>query len=169
MPLRILFNIFEVTRSTHCVTFSSPSTFKVIQELKGSNTTLKIKEYFFKQLPDTGWKIYTVVLNKKGIYKYLRNSFEKKRLYNYLAKFLLEKIKFTNNIERVDLYIDKCKNRPEINDFNQYIQTYLLGSLPFSTQLNIMHERSEHNFGIQATDLFCWGVARKYSHLECEW
>lgn len=140
-----------------------------IYELKGSQTSLKVKEYFFNQLPEDGWKIFSVILNKKRVYQYLTNSHGKKKLYNYLAKFLLERIKFSDNIKQVDLYIDKCKNSVEMKDFNQYLQTYLQGNLPISSQLNIMHEKSENNFGIQAVDLFCWGIARKYSHSDCSW
>lgn len=37
---------------------------RTIHELKGTGTTLAIKQYWYRHLPNTGWEIYTVALNK---------------------------------------------------------------------------------------------------------
>lgn len=49
-------------------------------ELKGSKTTLEIKEYFYKQMPKTGWSLFTVILNKERVYPHLKAK-EGKRGY----------------------------------------------------------------------------------------
>ena len=35
--------------------------------------------------------------------------------------------------------------------------------------LNIYHERSQENAGLQAVDLFCWGIYRKVEHGDRAW
>ncbi len=136
-------------------------------ELKGSKTTLSIKKYFLKQMPATGWQIYSVILNKNKVFKHLQTAEGKKRLYNYLAKFLLENVSFEEDIQNVDLYIDKCKNGKEIKECNTYLKAHL--ALPPSAVLNINHVTSHENPSIQAVDLFCWGIARKHHYEETEW
>ena len=41
--------------------------------------------------------------------------------------------------------------------------------LPLNIPLNIYHERSHENAGLQAVDLFCWGIFRKYENNDMEW
>ena len=65
---------------------------RVVQELKGTGTTLAVKEYFYRQIPDNGWCIYTVALNKVRVEEHLRSKHGKKKLYNFLARFLIEKV-----------------------------------------------------------------------------
>src|ERR1700722_7946419 len=43
-------------------------------ELKASKTELSIKKYFYRQLPENNWGIYSYVLHKKKVYKHLRTS-----------------------------------------------------------------------------------------------
>jgi hypothetical protein len=35
------------------------------QELKGTKTSIEVKQYFFRLCPDSGWSIYTITQNKK--------------------------------------------------------------------------------------------------------
>ena len=41
--------------------------------------------------------------------------------------------------------------------------------LPLNVPFNISHIRSHESYGIQAVDLFCWGIYRKYVHHDEEW
>lgn len=140
---------------------------RVDQELKGAKTSLSIKSYFLKQMPTEGWSLYGVILNKDRIYKHLQTPEGQKRLYNYLAKFLLENVELDESVMRVDVYIDKCKNNSEIKEFNAYIKAHL--NLSPKALLNIDHPSSHENPAIQAVDLFCWGIARKHHWEETEW
>lgn len=73
---------------------------RIIRELKGSETTYMIKDYFFRQLPSDGWGIYAVTLNKKRIKKLLTTATGKKKLYNFLARFLIEKLSSLMEFQR---------------------------------------------------------------------
>ena len=69
----------------------------------------------------------------------------------------------------VTLVVDRCKNKDEIPDFNHYLANQLEALLPLDVPLNIYHEHSHENAGLQAVDLFCWGVFRKYEHGDLDW
>ncbi len=139
------------------------------KELKGASTTSKIKEYFYNLLPKTGWNIYSVTLNKKRVEEHLKTKTGKKKLYNFLARFIIEKTQIKNSTAHVNLILDKCKNKEEIKDFNIYIENQVGAILPLNTRLNITHESSSENPCLQAVDLFCWGIARKYKDKDESW
>ena len=136
-------------------------------ELKGSKTDLKIKQYFLKHLPTTGWSLYSVVLDKEKACNNDIINEEKEMIYNYMTEYLLDHFISNQNILRLDLYIDKCKNKKEIKKFNTYIESNL--NMPSTSILNINHVTSHSNPAIQAVDLFCWGIARKHTINDSDW
>jgi len=141
-----------------------------IYELKGTNTTLEIKQYFYKHAPKSGWHIYSVTLNKKRVLERLQTKTGKKKLYNFLARFLIDKLPLpTEPLAHINLILDRCKNKEEIKDFNEYIENHLQGKLPLQTPLYISHESSQENYCLQAVDLFCWGIARHWRDKDGDW
>lgn len=142
---------------------------RVVQELKGTQTTIAVKRYFYGQCPVDGWGIYTIALNKKRVNANLQTTVGKKKLYNFLARILLQQVDLDNPGNAVTLVIDKSKNKDEIADFNNYVSNQLEALLPLDVPLNIYHERSHENTGLQAVDLFCWGVFRKYEQEDDQW
>lgn len=142
---------------------------RVVQELKGTQTTFAVKKYFYNQCPDNGWNIYTMALNKMRVNDNLQSAAGKKKLYNFLARILLQQVDLTAPGNAVTLVIDKSKNKDEIADFNEYVANQLDALLPLEVPLNIYHERSHENTGLQAVDLFCWGIFRKYEHRDYRW
>lgn len=142
---------------------------RTVAELKGTGTTLAIKRYFFRQLPADGWRIYSVTLNKLRVDEHLRTRAGKKKLYNFLARFILEKVYFSEDVKRVSLVVDRSKNKEEIKDFNQYVINQLEALLPLNARLDIDHLGSHESAGLQAVDLFCWGIARKDGLGDEEW
>lgn len=142
---------------------------RVVTELKGSETTLTVKEYFARHLPGDGWDVYSVTLNKARVEPHLQTKVGKKKLYNYLARFIIEKIPFADDLPWVNLIVDRCKNNEEIKDFNSYVENQLNALLPLNCKLTIDHLASHENAGLQAVDLFCWGIARKDAHKDTNW
>ena len=140
-----------------------------VSELKGYNTTIKIKEYFYRNLPPQGWKLYAIILNKERVYHRLRSRPGKKKLYNFLARFILEKVDMKDAGPAVNLIVDRFKNTEEIKDFNTYIVNQLEALLPLNIPLYITHELSQNNPGLQAVDLFCWGLFRRYEMGDAAW
>ncbi len=142
---------------------------RYITELKGTDTTLEIKKYFFKNIKNDDWGIYTLALNKIRVEPQLRTRTGKKKLYNFLSRFLLEKLDISNVTSNVELIVDRCKNKEEVRDFNQYLINQLEALLPLNTALNILHLTSKESSGLQTVDLFSWGIFRKYEYADTEW
>ncbi len=142
---------------------------RFVAELKGTNTTNDIKKYFFRNIKSSNWAIYTLALNKARVQTHLQTRVGKKKLYNFLARFLMDKLNLTNVKRNVELVVDRSKNKDEIKDFNQYIINQLEALLPLNTKLNIAHLTSQESSGLQAVDLFCWGIFRKYEKNDLEW
>jgi len=139
-----------------------------VPELKGTGTIISIKKYFFNKVKDIKFGIYSITLNKKMVYERLTKN--KPKVYNYVARRVLDQIPFEkNNGDRVELIIDKSMAKIEIIEFNKYIRSQLEGRLPINTPLEIYHRLSHNNSGIQAVDLFCWGIFQKYERKNCEW
>ena len=65
--------------------------------------------------------------------------------------------------------VDRCKNNLGVKEFNDYLYANLSLCLNLETKLYISHDSSEKHKGIQATDVFCYGIARKYELNDESW
>lgn len=141
---------------------------RVAFELKGTGTTLEIKKYFYKQVKNLKFGIYSMSLNKRRVYERLIK--EKSKVYNFVARKVLDCIPFDkNNNNRVEFIIDRSKSKPEIEEFNLYIRHQLEGRLSPKTPLDMYHWKSHKTPGLQAADIFCWGIFEKYERNRTEW
>ena len=141
---------------------------RIVRELKGTGTAIEIKKYFFEKVQDIKFGIYSITLNKKKVYEKLSQN--KSRVYNYIARQVLDRIPFEkNDNDRVELIIDKSMTKPEIEEFNTYIRRQLEGRLSPNTPLDMYHYLSHENGGLQAADLFCWGLFQSYERKNNEW
>lgn len=141
---------------------------RIVHELKGTGTTVEVKKYFYQQVKNIKFGIYSVTLNKKRLFEKLTR--DKERVYNFIARQVIDKIPFEKaDGIRVELILDKCKGKPEIEEFNKYIRNQLQARLNPSTPLDIYHRISHENFGLQACDLFCWGIFQKHERKNLEW
>lgn len=136
-------------------------------ELKGSGVSIEVKKYFYEQVKDIDFKLYALTLNKKRVYQSLMK--EKERIYNYIARLVLDKISFHNAEMRVNLILDKSKSKPEIAEFNSYIFREIQSKIDPKIPLGIVHALSHESLGLQAVDLFSWGIFRKYEREDVEW
>lgn len=141
---------------------------RMVEELKGTNTTFAIKKYWYTKIENKKFGIYSMTLNKRRVFERLTK--EKPRVYNWIARKVLDHIPFEkNHSERVQLIIDKSKGKPEIVEFNTYIRNQLHAKLDPKVPLDIYHMHSQETPGLQAVDLFCWGIFQKYERKNEEW
>lgn len=136
-------------------------------EIKGSKTNVAILKYFYGQCQNIDFGIYSLTLNKKRLYVYLAK--DKGRVYNYVARLVMDKIPLEKTDTRIYLIVDKSKARPEIEEFNSYITRELKGRIDPKVPVDIYHYLSHENLGLQAVDMFCWGIFRKYEKRDTEW
>ena len=140
---------------------------KRIVELKGIDTTLSVKKYFYRLASRVPFAIYAVTLNKRKAYESLAS--DKERIYNYLARLALEHVDFKDAAVRVIITVDKSKTRQEIAGFNRHIIDQVEAALDPGIPLEIYHIVSHESPGLQAADLFAWGVSRKHELGDSEW
>lgn len=140
---------------------------RYVQELKGTDTTLKIKQYFYEKAKAIPFALFALTLNKKRVFERLAR--DKERVYNYIARLVLDQIKFENANLQIELIVDKCKSQKQIREFNDYIINQLKARIDPAMPLNIKHENSVSYKGLQASDLFSWGVFRKYEKGNSDW
>jgi len=136
-------------------------------ELKGSKCPLPIKKYFFKQVSNVDFGIYALTLNKRCLFERLTK--DKERVYNYIARLVLDKIPFNHANIGVKLVVDKSKTKKNIFEFNQYILNQIKSKFDPKIPLDIYHYESSTNYGLQAVDMFCWGIFQKYERENSEW
>lgn len=137
------------------------------KELKGSSTTEAVKEYFYRLVAPLPFALFSISLNKKKVYEKLTK--EKSRVYNFVARLVLEKIRLENAKMRIQLIVDKSKGRKEIQEFNAYIFQQLEARIDPKVPFTIEHWESDENKGIQAVDMFCWGFFEKYERQNEKW
>ncbi len=140
---------------------------RVVHELKGSRTTFAVKEYAWRQLGDPVYGIYALTLNKKRLYPQLMEN--KHRVYNYVARLVVDQIPFEKADGQVQLVVDRSKGKRQCWEFNEYIRTQLEGRLSPEVQLDILHGDSVKWPGLQWADLFAWGIFQKYERRNTEW
>lgn len=140
---------------------------RLVSELKATKTTLEIKRYFYELIKELPLNIYSITLNKRRVFEYLIHN--KSRIYNFIARNILDKIPFEDANLRISLIIDKSKSKPEILDFNNYIRRQLEAKIEPNVPLDIYHWNSKESGGLQAADLFSWGIFNKYERKKLEW
>lgn len=140
---------------------------RIEAELKGSRTSLEVKKYFFEQISKSKFGIYSLTLNKTRVYDRLKDKQD--RLYNFITRKIVDQIPLHRESTRVIFTLDKCKGKAEIKNFNNYIVDQIKSKLDPNVPLDIIHGNSQEIPGLQAVDLFCWGIHRKYEHKDYEW
>lgn len=78
---------------------------RIVLELKGTKTTIEVKEYFYRQVRDLDLAVYAIILNKRRVYSSLIK--QKSRVYNFIARSVLDQIPYGNAEQKVELTIDK--------------------------------------------------------------
>jgi hypothetical protein len=140
---------------------------RLAEELKGCGTIPGVKEYVWKQVSDLRFGIYALTLNKRRVYPQLAEN--KERVYNYVARLVIDQLPFDKAKGQVQLIVDRSKSRRAIAEFNSYIQRQLQGRLDPSLPLDFRHDDSKKWPGLQLADLFAWGIFRKYERGDEKW
>lgn len=133
---------------------------KKYPELKGNNSSDKIRFNVLQKFIQTNSEIFVVILEKSKVYEYLKNK--KDKLYNYISNLILNECSLEDN--HVCLVVDKSKtNRSLREDFNNYIRKNL-NQKNQSCNLIIKHENSQKEGCLQVLDFVSWAIFRNYEY-----
>ena len=133
---------------------------KKYPELKGNNSTDKIREEVLKRFAKTQAEIFVIILEKSKVYEYLKNK--KDKLYNYLSNLILNECSLEDS--HICLVVDKSKtNRSLREDFDNYIRNNL-SQKNNNCNLIIKHENSQIEGCLQVLDFISWSIFRNYEH-----
>lgn len=136
-------------------------------ELKGTNTSIDVKKYFYKQLisKECHFSLFSIYMEKEKI-SFSLKQLKKNDLHDYCLKLLLQSIRAKLDSGDLYLIIDKCKTGQSASDSNTYLREALKDQYNFR---KISHRDSTEDALIQCADLFCWGIFRKHERNDSEW
>jgi hypothetical protein len=133
---------------------------KRLPELKGNNSSDKIRKEVLERFNKIKAEIFTIILNKSKVYEYLKDK--KDKLYNYLSNLILNECSF--DTAEVYLIVDKSKsNRSLREDFDRYIKNEI-GKNNSSCDLYILHRNSQKEQCLQVLDFISWAIFRNYEY-----
>lgn len=129
-------------------------------ELKGNNSTNKIREDVLDRFIDTNSEIFAIILEKSKVYEYLKEK--KDKLYNYLSNLIINECSF--DTPSICLIVDKSKtNRSLREDFDNYIRINITQKNN-GCNLKIRHENSQKEGCLQVLDFISWAIFRNYEY-----
>jgi len=133
---------------------------KKYPELKGNNSTDKIREEILNRFAKTNSEIFVIILEKSKVLEYLKDK--KNKLYNYISNLILNECSLDNS--HVCLVVDKSKtNRSLREDFDNYIRRSLNNKNKLCN-LTIKHENSQKEGCLQVLDFVSWAIFRNYEY-----
>ena len=136
-------------------------------ELKSSHTVDAIKQYFYRQIANVPFNIYTTILDKSRYTKEFESS--KSRLYNFITHLVVKEMPFENATTRVVFTLDRSKSKREIREFDAYLLNQLESRILPQVPLVVNHDYSHENKLLQAVDMFAGGIFQKYESGETRW
>lgn len=140
------------------------------RELKGSKTSLEVKQYYYDLVAEVEFGIYALTLDKRSIREDLCSTPEKKdRLYDRIARQVVDQVPIEPVSNSVHLIVDRSKGKYGVARFNQSVIHRLGNRIESPTRPRITHSQSHIDLGLSAADLFCWGIFRCHEHGDDAW
>lgn len=140
-----------------------------VHELKGIGTTLPIKQYCLRLMEGINCQVYALTIDKKQVVTALERFGERDRLYGHLAQQLVSQLPLEDVREQVLFFLDRSLSHKARAILNKALRYDLSTKLSPNIVIDIQHIDSQAHPGIQAADLFCWGIFRAYETGENDW
>jgi hypothetical protein len=136
-------------------------------ELKGAETDFNVKRYFWRQCENIDFEIYSAILDKKTLPS--MQQMQTSRVYNFLARKVVDEVPWPKADIRIVISIDRSQPPHEIQILNQSLLAHLEGKISPNVPLHIYHVNSQAAKGLQAVDMFAWGIFRRYERNDTAW
>lgn len=128
---------------------------------------LVAKKYLYKSVKDIEFCLYAVTLDKRKAYTV--PSFNKNRIYNYMAGLTVKGIDFKDTAVRVTMTADI--HGQGIGDIllDEYLQDQIQGWVDPLIPLKILHLSSLESLGLEAAGIFAHGLRMKHEKRDLVW
>jgi hypothetical protein len=136
-------------------------------ELKGSKATRSVKTYFYRLIRRLDFSVYAVIIDKQKLPDIMSQS--KARLYNHLARKIIDRIPFDRAQDRILITLDRNKALLEFQDFNRFLLIHVEGVLDPKIPVEIFHADSAATKCLQAVDMMSSAIFHKYEWQNSEW
>lgn len=138
-------------------------------EIKGTNTTLEIKKYFYKKIEkNCNFFIHTVILDKQKLLAQA-GKVDKHKIYTKISNLALKNVNIRPDAPFVHIIADRCKRGIEAKDFSFSLRSDIEKFLPWNSIVTMEQIPSTTDCGLQAVDLFSYGIFSKHEFDDLEW
>ena len=128
-------------------------------ELKGNTAPRKVKEDLLKRLAKLDIGIHTIVMNKTKVFPRLRK--DTNILYNYVLGHIV--VPYICTQKKVTIMVDKrVVSVTSGFKLDEYLTYKVWYENLADVDMQIQHEDSKWTLGIQAADVVCNSIFRKY-------
>ena len=134
--------------------------YKQIPELKFSRSNDFIKRCVLECLSKKDIEVYAIVLKKSSVHDHLHEH--KNKIYNYLTKFLIERIVLSPADRSMTLVVDRFMSKENREDYNAYIKNKLAEIMMKPMKVEIKHVDSQQDKCLQAVDFISGAIFNKY-------
>ncbi len=121
-----------------------------MNEIKGTTTPNDVIKDIFKRLNNIDYQAFIVVFDKQNMHK-IDYDHNINMLYDILASQLAKIIPID---DRTTIFIDKTKNKNQIDNFNNLFKNKLNNRKNYPVE--IKHVNSVNYKGLQIADLISW-------------
>ena len=138
-----------------------------IVELKGKSLQSEKKEKLHFFLKKLDWELHSIVIDKRKIFKPRSiNNFYDDIAVKLITHCCQNSCKSSATIKIV---LDKCKNnQQEIILINTKIEKALRRH-NYTNDINIHHNNSKNEIGLQMIDLYSYGIYKKFEDGDTSW
>jgi len=127
---------------------------KELPEIKFNNSNSHIREKTLECIAKEAIEIAYVVLKKENVNPDIRHHNEK--IYNFIAGYIMSSLPYENPTKSKLIVDKRVSNKIVRADFNQHIKQET------AFKVDIIHENSQLNKCLQATDFIVGAIFRKY-------
>ncbi len=120
-------------------------------ELKGSKATQPVKTYFYRKIAHLDFSVYAIIVDKRKLPEFMTQS--KARLYNHLARRVIDRIPLDLAQDRIVITFDRNKALLEFQEFNRFLLIHLESSADPKIPIEIFHTDSAATKCLQAVDM----------------
>lgn len=125
------------------------------------------KKYFHKTVKGIRFDLYTVTLNKRKAYT--RPSFNKDRIYNYIAGLAFKGIDFNDKAVKVTMTADIQGQGIGNIQLDECLQDQIQGWVDPLIPLKIVRLCSQESLGLGLAGIFALGLHMKYENGNLDW